>query len=271
MNRIPAIAVLLPLPAFAASSFMTDASDLWWNPDESGWGVNIIEQSNILFATFFVYSPDGRAHWYVASDMACPGAPTDVQMICSGELYETTGPVVGPGFNAAAVTRRQVGDAKFFYSRGSNGQFDYTVDGVTVSKRVQRQTWAVNDITGVYNGTRVTRPWLIGCNAQNVTTTQPLGTMTVTQSGSTVRIATKLDTPAYNCTYTGAFTQSGRFGYVDGTFSCSDGSAGNFQLSEIEVNKQGFLGRLRQVPPGSTCSIYGNMGGTRATVDQAPD
>jgi hypothetical protein len=43
--------------------------------------------------------------------MECPGTPTDVQMICGGTLYETTGPVVGPGFNASAVTRRAVGDA----------------------------------------------------------------------------------------------------------------------------------------------------------------
>ena len=271
MHRLFALALLAPFPALAASSFMTDASDLWWNPAESGWGVNIIEQSNVLFATFFVYSADGRAHWYVASNMTCPGTPTDVQMICTGPLYETTGPVVGPGFDPSAVVRRQVGDAKFFYSREGSGQFDYTVDGVTVSKSVQRQTWAVNDITGTYNGTRVTRPWLVGCNAQNVTTTQPLGTMTVSQSGSSVNIATHLDTPAFSCNYSGDFTQSGRLGYVDGTFSCSDGSSGNFHLSDIEVSKQGFLGRISQAPAGSTCSIYGNFGGTRATVDQAPD
>jgi hypothetical protein len=203
--------------------------------------------------------------------MRCPGTPTDVQMICSGALYETTGPVVGPGFSSSAVVRRQVGDARFFYSRSSGGQFDYTIDGVTVSKSVQRQTWATNDITGVYNGARVTRPWLIGCNAQNVTTTQPLGTMTVSQSGAAVTIATRLDTPAYSCTYSGAFSQSGRFASVTGSFSCSDGSSGTFRLTEIEVSKQGFLGRISQGPANSTCTIYGNFGGSRATVDQAPD
>jgi hypothetical protein len=225
----------------------------------------------VLFATFFVYAPDGTAHWYVASEMTCPGTPTDVQMICSGPLYETTGPVVGPGFNAAAVTRRQVGDAKFFYSRGGQGQFDYTINGVTVSKSVQRQTWAVNDISGVYAGTRVTRPWLIGCTTQNVTTTQPLGTMTVTLSGSNASISTQLDTPAYSCNYSGTYSQLGRLGSVTGNFSCSDGSNGSFQWTNIEVSEQGIMGQIRQVPPNSTCSIYGNLGGMRATVAQAPD
>src|SRR5215831_3630119 len=30
-------------------------SDLWWNPAESGWGVNLQQQGNILFATWFTY------------------------------------------------------------------------------------------------------------------------------------------------------------------------------------------------------------------------
>ncbi len=263
------IALLAPLPAVCANSFMPDASDLWWNSSESGWGVNIIQQSNVLFATFFVYGPDSRARWYVASDMRCPGTPADQQMICSGTLYETTGPVVGPGFNPDAVTRRAVGEARFFYSRANAGQFSYTVDGVVTSKNVRRQTWAINDITGDYNGVRVTRPWLIGCSMPNVTTSQPLGTMTVSQSGSSATISTRLATPALTCTYSGAFSQDGRMSAVTGNYSCSDGTSGAFDLTEIEVSKQGFLGKLSQQLNG--CRVYGNLGGTRASVEQAPD
>jgi hypothetical protein len=270
MRKLPAaLALLFPLPAAAASAFMTDASDLWWNPAESGWGVNIIQQSNILFATFFVYGPDARARWYVASDMRCPGTPADMQMVCSGTLYETTGPVVGPGFDPAAVTRRAVGEARFFYSRGDGGQFSYTVDGVTVSKNVRRQTWAVNDINGEYNGMRVTRPFVIGCAMPDVVTHQALGTMTVSQSGSQATISTRLATPAYTCTYSGTFSQAGRFGDIRGNYSCSDGTSGGFELTQIEVSKQGFLGHLSQGQSG--CNVYGNLGGTRASVERAPD
>jgi hypothetical protein len=266
---LPILATAFAAPAWAASTFMPDASDLWWNPDESGWGVNIIQQSNVLFATFFVYGNDGRARWYVASDMRCPGTPTDMQMVCSGTLYEASGPVVGPAFNPSAVTRRAVGEARFFYSRGCCGQFSYTVDGVTVSKDVKRQTWAVNDINGEYNGMRVTRPFVIGCGMPNAVTNQPLGTMTVSQTGTAITIATRLATPAFTCTYTGAFSQTGRFGNATGTYSCSDGTSGGFDLSQVEVSKQGFLGQLSQRQSG--CNVYGNLGGTRATVEAAPD
>jgi hypothetical protein len=265
-----ALLLLAPLPAVCANAFMTDASDLWWNPDESGWGVNIVQQSNVLFATFYVYAPDGRARWYSASDMRCPNTPTDQQMICTGTLYESTGPVVGPGFNPAAVTRRAVGEARFFYSRGNQGQFSYTVDGVLASKNVRRMTWALNDITGEYNGVRVTRPFPVSCSMPNVVTSQSLGTMTVSLSGTVATISTRLVTPALTCTYSGAFSQDGRMSAVtNGNYSCSDGNSGTFDLTEIEVSKLGFLGKISARQNG--CNLYGSLGGTRATVEQAPD
>ena len=30
-----------------------DYSDLWWNPNESGWGLNIAHQGDILFTSWF--------------------------------------------------------------------------------------------------------------------------------------------------------------------------------------------------------------------------
>jgi hypothetical protein len=219
----------------------------------------------------FVYAPDGRARWYVAPGMRCPNTPTDQQMICTGTLYETAGPVVGPRFDPSAVTKREVGEAKFFYGRPNGGQIEYTIDGVTVSKDVRRQTWALNDITGEYNGVRVTRPFPVNCSMPDVTTSQALGTMTVSQSGSQVTISTRLATPALTCTYTGTFAQHGRMTSVTGgNYGCSDGTSGTFDLTEIEVSKLGFLGRISARPNGG-CVLNGHFGGTRATVEQAPD
>src|SRR5258705_1327553 len=158
-----ALSLSIPLHAFAASSFMPDASDLWWNSNESGWGVNIIQQANVLFATFFVYGSDARPRWFVAPDTRCPGTPTDMQMVCAGALYETTGPLVTSGtFNASAVTRRQVGTFTFLYSRQNSGIVSYTVDGLVTSKDVRRQTWAAVDITGEFYLNRVLRTHLCG-------------------------------------------------------------------------------------------------------------
>ena len=71
---------------------------LWWRPpagSESGWGVNITHQGDILFATWFTYDVDGSGMWLVMSD-GNQTAPNKYE----GPLYRTT----GPGFNAQTFT-----------------------------------------------------------------------------------------------------------------------------------------------------------------------
>ena len=267
-----ALGLAFPLPALAASSFMPDASDLWWNSSESGWGVNVIQQSNVLFATFFVYGPDSRARWYVAPDTRCPGAPADVQMVCSGPLYETTGPVVtSAAFDPSAVNRRQVGTFTFVYSRPNGAIISYTVDGAVTSKSVRRQTWAAADITGEFHLNRVLRTHRCGGvpNRGDEPSINEPGVMTVTQSGQTIQVATRPVAPAtLACTYTGTLSQEGRMSRVEGTYSCNDGTSAPFTLSEIEVSKWGFIGRISTFMPG--CFRHGHFGGTRVTVEELP-
>ena len=47
-------------------------TDLWWNADESGWGINFNHQGQTLFATLFTYGADGQPDWFVMSDGAAP-------------------------------------------------------------------------------------------------------------------------------------------------------------------------------------------------------
>ena len=56
----------LPAAALAAVSFAahaTDYTDIWWNPAESGWGVNIVRSNTFIFATFFGYGPGNVPAW----------------------------------------------------------------------------------------------------------------------------------------------------------------------------------------------------------------
>ena len=36
---------------------------LWWNPAESGWGINFAHQGDQIFATWYTYDTAGRAWW----------------------------------------------------------------------------------------------------------------------------------------------------------------------------------------------------------------
>ncbi len=38
-----------------ATSFSNDQSDLWWNANENGWGIQFVQRGSTIFATMFVY------------------------------------------------------------------------------------------------------------------------------------------------------------------------------------------------------------------------
>src|SRR5215212_10385697 len=89
------------IPALATPQ-ARNATDMWFNPAESGWGLNIIHQGSKLFATLFVYGSDGQPRWYVASDLT--GGPG-----YAGTLDECTDQAPSGTFDARAVVCRPVG------------------------------------------------------------------------------------------------------------------------------------------------------------------
>jgi YVTN family beta-propeller protein len=113
---------------------------LWWgsNGSESGWGINVTHQGDILFATWFTYDVDGRGQWLVMSNGARTATNTYV-----GALYRTTGPVFSSTpFDPAQVVRTQVGTAAFTFTDGNSGTLAATVDGVQIGKAISRQLYA---------------------------------------------------------------------------------------------------------------------------------
>ena len=63
-----ALLALLCSCSFATATVLTpNFSDLWWNPSESGWGLNRSQQADVIFLTLFVYGPNSQAVWYSAT------------------------------------------------------------------------------------------------------------------------------------------------------------------------------------------------------------
>ena len=124
------------LPGSDNRAGSTNYQDLWWNPAESGWGINVTHQDNILFATLFTYDSSGRDLWLVMSNGARQGDGS-----YSGELYRTT----GPAFNTTpftGVNATSVGTMRLRFSDGNNGTLTYTYSGATVTKAIQRQVFS---------------------------------------------------------------------------------------------------------------------------------
>jgi mono/diheme cytochrome c family protein len=114
---------------------LTNYQDMWWNPAESGWGVNVVHQNNILFAMLTTYDLSGNSVWLV---MSAGILQPDGSFL--GDLYRTT----GPAFNAqpfTPITDRnlaKVGTMRFTFADGVTGTLAYTVNDVSVSKPITR-------------------------------------------------------------------------------------------------------------------------------------
>ena len=116
----------------------TNYTDLWWNPSESGWGLGITQQFDVMFLTWFVYEDTGRPIWYVASD--CRVKPSGNG--CSGKLYQTrgpAGPVASDTFDPSRVTVSEVGEMDVTFTDSNHGVITYTVNRITGSKAITRQ------------------------------------------------------------------------------------------------------------------------------------
>jgi hypothetical protein len=240
------------LPLRAASTWGTDVSDLWYNSRESGWGLNISHQQELLFATLFVYGADGRTRWFVASELRSPNR----EYSFTGPLYETSGPGFAGVFNPANVTLRQVGTMTFTLSTVASAVVSYTVDGATVVKDVSRQTFRNQDMSGSYvallDGVRS------GCATAGDASSA--GPMTITQIGTSFSMTGPAN-GTDSCNYAGTYRQFGRLGDVAATVTCKGVAVGSVVIFEIEAGYSGFFSRYEATY--GACRETGRLLGVR--------
>lgn len=122
-------------PIASGSTPGADYTDLWWNANESGWGMALAQQGSVMFLAWYVYDATGKPVWYVASNCTVSGNG------CSGSLYRTTGPAFGSTFNPAQVQVSSTGTVSLSFTDASNGVLNYTVNGVSGSKAITRQAF----------------------------------------------------------------------------------------------------------------------------------
>lgn len=234
----------------------TDCTDLWWNPAESGWGVNVVQQSDILFMTFFVYGPDGQPSWLVAPATQYLGTDGHGAQTYSGPLYRTTGSWFGAGWNSSAATANSVGTATFTLTSANDATVSYSVSGTTVIRQVVRQTFRSNPyFDGSYNIMSVAD--VTNCPGYNghyegQAQVMMSSTQMMMQGGNT-------------CTLSTPYTAMGRMGMAQVSANCVNGSmmsTGTMTLSEIDANAMGFMARY-ETEYMNGCHESGRMAGVR--------
>jgi hypothetical protein len=126
----PALAQYLGTP-----TALIDYTDLWWNPNESGWGLNLIQHaSRNIFGVWYTYRQDGKAVWYVI-----PGGTWTSDTVFTATVYITSGPAQTGAFDTNRVIATPVGSVVITFTNANNGTFAYTINGISGSKSITRQ------------------------------------------------------------------------------------------------------------------------------------
>lgn len=259
MRKLLALALLITALDSRAVTFAADASDLWWNPNESGWGLNVAQQDNTLFMTFFIYAANGQPIWLVAPATIFT-AQSGISLIYSGPLYVTAGPWFGGPFNPAAVGASQVGTATFTLQSIVDASLTYSANGVVATKQLKRQTWKINSLVGSYIGASV---GVYSGNCPTLGYVEEPDTIAISTGTEGFQMAAQSLLNGVLCTYRGApATQDGQMSTAQGSFQCTNGGAGTFVSTEIQANRWGFTG-IAAASFSNGCSWIGRLGGLR--------
>jgi hypothetical protein len=220
-------------------------SDLWWNPRESGWGMNVVQQQETAFVTLFVYGPDGAPVWYVApaARVYAYGAGGLPQF--KGALHRTRGPWHGGPFDPSRVQSAVVGEVDLEVLGKDRIRVHYSAEGATVVKEVVRQTWEEPMIGAHYVSQFVLRQAFAPGGPPFGTRDYQADVLVHFEGGEGfMRVIDHLDRV---CHYRGPYETTGKLLRFSGAYECGsgDGRAGTFELSELEFTANGVTGYLR--------------------------
>lgn len=246
--RITAILVLI------ATSFSARAAinyqDIWWAGDsESGWGVNIAQQNNTMFATWFIYGANSQPLWVVATAVRS-GASGNM---FTGNLLQTTGTPfnVTPFVKLQASNVTQVGTATFVFSNARTGTLTYTVNGAQVVKEITRQPLENINLTGTFYGgifrTATCANAGVSPSTYSIMHTPAVGSIRIVEVGGNL------------CAFTGTLSQFGSIFEGSGTYTCQ-GENGSWTGSEGTGGETAFSMKLSLQTGAGTCvSTFGGF------------
>ncbi|MEP7328794.1 MAG: peptidylprolyl isomerase, partial [Betaproteobacteria bacterium] len=121
----------------AATAVSANYQGLWWNANESGWGMSLTQHGDIIFSAIYTYDAAGKPIWYVITN--CPVTPTG----CTGDIYRVNGgtaPTVP--WTGAGRQLTKVGTGTLDFASASAGTFSFSIDGVAGSKAITQQIFA---------------------------------------------------------------------------------------------------------------------------------
>ena len=127
-----ALVAAASLHAAAQSAPARDYSDIWWNADESGWGVTFTQHAtHQVSAVWYTYDPRaldaGSAVSYKPLWIVMAGGTWTSPTTLTGDAYVTLGSPYQVRWNAASLGITRVGTFTFTFTGESTATFAYDI------------------------------------------------------------------------------------------------------------------------------------------------
>ena len=260
-SMLAAVALAAVILSSAPQTFANNYQDLWWNQNESGWGINISQQGDVMFATWFIYGTGNQATWIFLSRADRSGAAGNT---FSGDIFQATGTpfAVVPFVPLQGSNLTRVGTATLVFSDSRTGTLTYTVNGAQVVKQITRQVIGFYNLTGSYfggirrEGSGCVSAALNGSSLNQATYSVnhnvATGSLTITEIGGTL------------CNFSGTTTVFGSLVEGSGNFTCAaENITGTWTMREGRPGPNAFSALMTLRPSGDSCTLNATIGGLK--------
>lgn len=212
----------------SASNAATNYQDWWWNPNLSGMGLNIGQQQDTMFITWYNYDDSGRSTYLLLSGQVKNG-------VLSVPLYRTSLNPPDPNFNPQNVKTTPVGSASIVFTGDNSAVFVYNYENKKGSVDLQRFTFATVDITGTWSW--LARSKFSGCaDARSNGQDSGIGTVKIEKlQTNSYRFSFSTMESSGSCTAVFNLTHTGSVFSGTGVNSCPDGETGTYTVSNGRV------------------------------------
>ena len=118
--------------------------DMWWaGREENGWGMSVVQHAATLFSVIYAYDAAGKPIWYVMPGGTWDAAHTSF----SGAVYVPHGAPFSAYDTSKFVPGAPVGNVTLTFVDATTATLEYTIDGVSGRRNIQRQEFGVADPT----------------------------------------------------------------------------------------------------------------------------
>ena len=228
MKPTKALITLVLCIASSLTQAANNFQDWWWDPSQSGMGLNVGQQNDTLFVAWFNYGDDTKASFLTMGGVLNGNALT-------GTLYRNTGPAPGPNYNPAQVKQIAVGTATISFNSNTDATLTYSYDNKAGNMALQRfsfaepnlnQAWLALDTNTITN---CSNPTFNGSSSEirNVKIQKSSGTnFTITD--------TSLDGKDV-CTASMVGQYAGSRLTANGSLVCNGGSASTATIDDLTI------------------------------------